>query len=191
MSTDFFSYKTLKIGFLKHLLNDSSGESERLHHHLYQSTTWTNTLIQYNKFNNKRRAAERRLCCSHVNSVWLHLPVPGDASLTVSLWVSEWGQTSDSDTQDQREVSRLLLDLRPHGVPVPLEGHVGGGKKTFSLVQQVVRQADAAQRHLPFPRHTAHLAQCERRATRAATDRKSGQTCWVVRLCVLYASWPY
>lgn len=93
------------------------------------------------------------------------LPALQEVNLQVSLSVSEGGQTSDSDAQHQREVSRLLLDFRPQGFPVPLERHFGGGKQSFSPFVRVARQVDAAQRHLPLPRHTPHLAQRERSGT--------------------------
>lgn len=83
----------------------------------------------------------------------------GDPTVTLSLGVSEGGQTLDSDAQDQRQVFSRLLDLRPQGVPVLLEDHVAGGKQTLGLVVLVVRQVHAAQRHLPLPRHALHLAQ--------------------------------
>lgn len=189
----FFSYKTfLEIALKTQIQQDNKkvrAGPERLHRHWQRSTTRTKKLILDN-FNNKCNSpVHHRLHCSHLNSTWVHLPVPGDVALKVSLGVSQWGQTSHSDTQDQRQVSWLRLDFRPHCVSVPREGHVGGGKQTFSLVVQVVGQAHAAQWHLPLPRHTPYLARRDSSVTRAAPERKSGQTCWVVR--VLDPWWPY
>lgn len=110
------------------------------------------------------------------------LPALQEVNLQVSLSVSEGGQTSDSDAQHQREVSRLLLDFRPQGFPVPLESHVGGGKQSFSPFVRVARQVDAAQRHLPLPRHTPHLDTAREERDVTVTKRKSCPTCRAVRV---------
>ena len=79
-----------------------------------------------------------------------------------SIRVGQRGETSNSDTQDQRKVSWLLVYFHLHLVPVFLQGHFGGGKQMFNLFIDVFcecSRACAVQRHLPLPWYTLDLKQ--------------------------------
>jgi len=109
-----------------------------------------------------------------------------------SITAGQRGESSDSDTQDQREVSWRVSYVCRHCVSISLQGHIRGGKQTFSLLVNVFRQrseAGAAQRQLPCPRYALHLEPMWRGHGRqfnrwdASWQKKPHITCFCIVIC--------